>query len=104
MPWSASLPLSRWGAIEIPQAMGFGAWVATTPQPARPITHTIPRPGSSGNQALEDVTQPRRPDLFSILWTIRKVETRWCALFGVEVALLARALQDPHNQRLAPLV
>jgi len=46
MPWSASLPLSRWGAIEIPQ-----------------------------------------------------VETRWCALFGVEVALLARALQDPHNQQ-----
>lgn len=27
------------------------------------------------------------------------VETRWCALFGVEVALLARALEDPHNQR-----
>lgn len=46
MPWSATLPLSRWGAVELPQ-----------------------------------------------------VETRWCALFGLEVALLARALQDPHNQQ-----
>lgn len=46
-PWSsATLPLSRWGAVELPQ-----------------------------------------------------VETRWCALFGAEVSLLARALQDPHNQQ-----
>ncbi|CAE8656753.1 unnamed protein product, partial [Polarella glacialis] len=27
------------------------------------------------------------------------VETRWCALFGVEVALLAAALQDSRNQQ-----
>ena len=31
-----------------------------------------------------------------------QVETRWCALFGAEVSLLARALQDPHNQHLGP--
>jgi len=46
MRWSATLPLRRWGAVELAQ-----------------------------------------------------VENRWCALFGLEVALLAKALQDPHNQQ-----
>lgn len=82
MRWSATLPLRRWGAVELAQAFKrCGRWCMCSSEPK--------------------ISRMRSEILKSaIIESSAQVENRWCALFGLEVALLAKALQDPHNQQL----